>query len=65
MISREEAIQLVTQHDHALDPLCVRDFCAFCGYTEPEFWSIIDRIYNREIFEKDSLGKWVLKEPLL
>lgn len=64
MISREEAVKLVKEHDPVLDPLCVRDFCDFCGYTETEFWNIVDNLYNREIFEKDHLGRWVLKHPI-
>ncbi len=64
MISREEAIKLVKEHDHNLDPLCVRDFCEFCGYTETEFWEIIDKLYNPELFEKDQLDRWVLKHPV-
>ena len=64
LINRNEGIELVKKHDHALDPLAVRDFCAFCGYTEREFWAIVDRWYNRELFEKDGFGRWVLKNPL-
>lgn len=64
LISREEAIKLVADHDSALDPLCVRDFCQFCGYSETEFWSIIDQLYNQDIFKKDSLGKWILKTTI-
>jgi len=64
IISRDEAIKLVKEHDHKLDPLCVRDFCTFCGYTETEFWSIIDKLYNKELFEKDTNGAWVLKQPV-
>ncbi|MEG2083340.1 MAG: N-acetyl sugar amidotransferase [Oscillospiraceae bacterium] len=63
-ITREKAIELVREHDHALDPLCVRDFCEFVGYTEREFWEIIDKFYNRDIFKKDDRGCWVLKEPV-
>lgn len=59
MITRDEAIDLVKKHDHALDPLCVRDFCNFLGYTEVQFWEIIDRQYNRQLFQKIN-GKWVL-----
>ena len=62
MISREEAVKLVHEHDAYLDPLCVRDFCEFCGYSETEFWNIVDKFYNKELFEKDNMGKWVLKE---
>ena len=64
MISRDHAVELVKERDGKLDPLCVRDFCEFCGYTESEFWRVIDRLYNRDLFEKDELERWVLKTPL-
>ncbi|MBD5552231.1 MAG: N-acetyl sugar amidotransferase [Lachnospiraceae bacterium] len=64
LISREEAIELVRKYDHNLDSLCVRDFCNFCGYSESEFWEIIDNLYNREIFQKNTLGAWELKTPI-
>ena len=63
-MTREEAIDKVREHDHALDPLCVRDFCEFTGYTETQFWTIVDTMYNRDIFEKNEIGRWVLKEPI-
>lgn len=64
LITKKEAIKLIKEHDHNLDPLAVRDFCEFLGYRESEFWSIIDRFYNRDIFEKNEFGEWVLKEPV-
>lgn len=64
LITREEGIELIKNHEDQLDPLCVKDFCEFCGYTESEFWSIIDKLYNREIFERNEFGKWVLKNPI-
>ncbi len=64
LISREEAVQLVKAHDNRLDPLCVRDFCQFAGYTETEFWAIVDKLYNEQLFEKDASGAWRLKTPL-
>ena len=64
MLNRDEAIQLVKEHDGNLDPLCVRDFCEFCGYTETEFWNIMDGFYNRDIFYKDEYGRWMLKHPI-
>lgn len=64
MISREEAIDLVKKHDHELDPLAVRDFCEFCGYTETEFWKVVDSLYNPDLFEKDLYGNWKLKHPV-
>lgn len=64
LMTREEAIDLVKKHDANLDPKCVRDFCDFCGYTETEFWQIVDKHYNKELFEKDAYDKWVLKHPV-
>ncbi len=64
MLKREEAIKLVKEKDHALDPKAVRDFCDFCGYTETEFWEIVDRFYNPDIFCTDEYGRKILKEPL-
>lgn len=63
-LTREEAVELVKQHDHALDPRSVREFCEFMGYRESEFWSVIDKLYNRDIFEKNESGQWVLKQPV-
>lgn len=63
-LTRDEAKQLVREHDDKLDPLCVRDFCEFCGYTETEFWNILDSLYNQELFEKNDYGKWILKHPV-
>ena len=60
MITREEGFEIIKKHDAYLDPLCVRDFCEFCGYTETEFWAIVDKFYNKDLFEKKG-QKWVLK----
>ncbi|MBR2275340.1 MAG: N-acetyl sugar amidotransferase, partial [Lachnospiraceae bacterium] len=64
IITREEALVLIRENEHKLDPLCVRDFCEFCGYTESEFWDIVDTFYNKELFEKNHFGEWVLKHPV-
>ena len=61
LITRDEAMRLIREKDGALDPLCVRDFCAFAGYDEPEFWLIVNRWYNPDLFVRVG-GKWVLRE---
>lgn len=60
MITRDQGFEIIKKHDANLDPLCVRDFCEFCGYTESEFWAIVDKFYNKDLFEKKG-QKWVLK----
>ncbi len=64
LMTREEAIELVKKHDGALDPLSVRDFCSFLGYTEQEFWAVINKFYNTDLFAKNELDRWELKEPV-
>ena len=61
LIIREEGIELVKKHDHNLDPKAVKDFIDFVGYTETEFWNIVDKFYNSEIFELNEFGEWKLK----
>ena len=33
-------------------------------YTESEFWAILDKFYNRDLFEKNEYGEWQLKHPI-
>lgn len=64
MMTREEAIEAVRLHDGKLDSKCVQDFIEFVGYSETEFWKIVDRFYNRDLFEKNQFGEWELKHPI-
>ncbi|MFC1504050.1 N-acetyl sugar amidotransferase [Spirochaetota bacterium] len=64
MLSRDEALRLVKKHDHALDPMAIDDFCNFLGYSRSEFWSIIDRFYNKDLFIKNEIECWELKNPV-
>jgi N-acetyl sugar amidotransferase len=56
--SREEMIPVVEDLDPKLDQGIVEKFCEFTNYTIDEFWSIMDKWYNPELFEKDSDGIW-------
>jgi hypothetical protein len=64
LMTRDEAIKIIKEKDHALDPKCVDDFCDFCGYTKTEFWSIVDKLYNKDLFEKNEMGRWILKNAI-
>jgi len=60
-ISREEGLKLIRQHDHRLDRRVLDDFLRFTGYTHREFWDIVEKFWNQEIFEKVN-GEWVVKD---
>ncbi len=66
LISREQAIQMLKKDEGKLDYLCERDFCDFLGYTGKEFWDIINKFYNPELFVQDPTGEygWRLKSPI-
>jgi N-acetyl sugar amidotransferase len=62
-ITRDEGIQYVKEHDHKLDQIMLDDWLAFTRYTDREFWNIVEKFYNRNIFEKVD-GIWQLKNPI-
>jgi len=64
LITREKGIELVKKYDHKLDQKAVSDFIQFLGYSLSEFYNIIDKFYNKDIFEKNTYGDWVLKNPI-
>jgi len=62
-ISRDYAIQLVKENDWRLDTHAFNDFIKFCDYTPKEFWDIVEKFFNKDIFEKVN-NNWQLKEPI-
>lgn len=64
LLSREEAVKIVNSREHNLDDRVVEDYCAFCGYTKAEFWAIVEKHYNMDIFYKNKFGEYKLKTPL-
>jgi len=51
------------QNDHRLDQRTLEAFIKFMGYTTREFWDIVEKFWNRDIFEKVN-GIWRLINPL-
>lgn len=51
------------KNDHRLDQRSLEDFLRFMGYTEREFWAIVEKFWNKEIFEKVN-DIWRLKNPI-
>ena len=62
-ITTEEGKKLISEHDHKLDKRILEDFLDFTGYSEKEFWEIVEKFWNKDIFEKVD-GKWVMKKEL-
>jgi N-acetyl sugar amidotransferase len=56
--TRDEMIPLVEEKDKKLDQGIVDKFCEFTKMTHHEFWQIMDKWYNKELFEQDHDGVW-------
>lgn len=63
-ITREQGVEFVREHDHKLDQRVLDDFLAFTGYTQRQFWEIVDKWYNPKLFTKDDDNLWKLKWPV-
>jgi N-acetyl sugar amidotransferase len=61
-LTREEAVKLVNEEDYKLDSKMLKDFLDSIGYSEQEFWEIVEKFANKEIIEKVD-GVWRLKKP--
>jgi len=63
LMTREQAIPLVREFDSILDETSLEHYLKFSGYSERQFWDIIDTFYNQNLFTKKS-GRWRLKETI-
>jgi len=61
-LSLDEAKSLIREKDWKLDQIALNDFIGFLGYTLEQFWSIVEKMWNRDIFEQMD-GRWVLRNP--
>jgi len=60
-LTREEAIWYVEQYDGKCGQQYIEETCNYLSITEKEFWDVIDKYVNRQLFEKNSEGKWIPK----
>lgn len=60
-LTREEAIWYVEQYDGKCGQQYIEETCDYLSITQEEFWEVVDRYVNRQLFEKDSEGKWIPK----
>jgi hypothetical protein len=58
-MSRQQAIELVEQHDDACAPNYISDFCDYIGISTDEFWARVRRSANPELFTVGSDGSIV------
>lgn len=60
LLSLDEAKEAIARKSSSAFLSSLWSFLAFTGYTPRQFWDIVDRFWNRDIFEKVN-GEWRLK----
>lgn len=60
-ISREEAIELLKKYDGKCGQKYIDIFCNYIDITEEQFWQVVDKFVNKNLFKKDEKGKWIPK----
>jgi N-acetyl sugar amidotransferase len=60
-MTRDEGIELVQLYDGTCGEAYIESFCSFIDITLDQFWETVDRSVNKDLFEKNSKGKWVRK----
>jgi hypothetical protein len=55
---REDMIALVEEVDPKLDEGMIDKFCEFTNISRREFYAILDKWYNPNLFEKNEFGVW-------
>lgn len=62
-LTREKGLELACQYDHEFPILYFKDMLEYLQLTEDEFYEIVDKHRNPEIWGKSN-GQWHLKYPL-
>lgn len=60
-MTREEGLELVKKYDGKCDSLYIKKYCNYLEITEEEFWEVVERVRNKDIWELDNNGNWKLK----
>ena len=55
-LDKAEAAALIAERDADLDPKALADFCHTCGYTEDEFWGIVEGAPWRKVELRSRYG---------
>ncbi len=59
-ITREEGFKLIKEYDGLCGDKYIKGFCDYIGIDVKEFWRVVERFRDEELFEKTN-GKWRLK----
>lgn len=60
-MSRDNAIRLVEKYDGNYDVDILSRFCGFLQISIEQFWEVVDKYVNRELFQRENMGVYKRK----
>lgn len=60
-LSREDAVWYVKEYDGKCGDKYIKAACDYLSITEKEFWDVVSKYVNRDLFEQNESGQWVPK----
>ena len=63
-MTRDEAVEIVNNLRDQFPIEYFQDFLRFHNVSEDEFWEVVEKFRNKDIWRKDETGKWELKYPV-
>lgn len=60
-LSREDAVWYIKEYDGKCGDKFIKAACEYLSITEKEFWDVVDKYVNRDLFEKNESGHWIPK----
>ena len=63
LLSLSEAKQIINKCDHMIDQRALEDYCNTLGYSKKQFWEIVEKFWNPELFKKVD-GFWKRRDNI-
>lgn len=58
IMTRNDGIDLVKKYDGMCSDKYIESFCDYIEITLDEFWQLVDKFVNRELFAREGNGRW-------
>lgn len=63
-MTREKGVEMVKKYDGGCSPQYIQRFCDYLKISEEQFWEVIEKYRNPDIWVKDKNNNWQLKYPV-
>lgn len=62
-MTREQGVKLVKEYD-PVEPSSLQTYCDFMGITKKQFYDFIEPMREKDVWQKNANGNWLLKDAI-